>query len=240
VFPARAVAREKSKQHKNVLEPVPGSRQSLVLAWNSDKSSRRILLMTVNQTFRGVGCLRVRGRWALVGSWVALSFACSGSIEQTDVDIARAERASGRTPAPAAPAAQTPARNPAPAPAPTPTATTPSPSATPAAAPAARSPATSPAGSDEVSFAADVWPIFSGKCGPCHTVANLGQQNIGNADKQLALADAKRIEDKLVMDLSGGRMPPTGCGGPPGSAPGCVSEADFELIQDWIMADTPP
>jgi hypothetical protein len=32
--------------------------------------------------------------------------------------------------------------------------------------------------------------------------------------------------------MEGGSMP-LGCGGPPGSGAPCVSEEDFELIQEW-------
>jgi hypothetical protein len=107
--------------------------------------------------------------------------------------------------------------------------------------PAANPPAASdpPASAGDLSFEAEVWPIFSGGCAPCHTTSNFGNQNIGNPDKDAALADTKRIKDKLLSDLETGRMPP-GCGGAPGSKPGCISADDFTLIEDWFADGAKP
>jgi hypothetical protein len=67
----------------------------------------------------------------------------------------------------------------------------------------------------------------------------LGGQNVGNPDKTAAMADAKRIETKLLSDLGSGRMPP-GCGKPPGGGGNCVAADDFATIKDWFEAGTPP
>jgi len=91
---------------------------------------------------------------------------------------------------------------------------------------------------EDLSFAADVYPIFTTNCGPCHTAGSSGGQSIGNADKAAALADAKKFKDAIVSDIKSGAMP-LGCSKPPGAA-GCVSADDFETVQAWVAAGTPP
>jgi hypothetical protein len=184
------------------------------------------------------------GTWILTLACGALLAACSGTIDTPSEEFPprRAQNAND-TPAPAAAA---PVR---PAPAPSTnnaTASTPAPSS---AAPdddedeepAAMEPEPeeeTPAPSGELSFEADVWPIFNSKCGGCHVSQSLGGQNIGSEDLEEALADAKRIEDRVLSDLESGRMP-LGCGQPPGGGGTCVSEDDFEAIEAWYEAGAP-
>jgi len=97
-----------------------------------------------------------------------------------------------------------------------------------------------PAGAEDVSFKADIWPIFNSDCAPCHTALNLGAQNIGADDKDAALADAKRTKTAIIARLSNGTMPPSGCNKPPGGGGDCMTKADFDLIQAWIDGGTPP
>ena len=92
---------------------------------------------------------------------------------------------------------------------------------------------------DDVSFAADVWPIFNGSCAPCHTDLNLGGQNIGATDKTVALADAKRTKTAILDRIESGNMP-QGCGKPPGGGGNCLSQDDFDTIQAWVDGGTPP
>ena len=200
--------------------------------------------MIANQTSRG---FRSAARWfGLLGSSVALVAACGGTIEQTEVDQQHLENGStGKQLSKTAEASSTPAKPAATnQTAATPAATTPKPAATPPPADEEDPPADDedpPAStaSGDVSFASDVWPIFNKGCAPCHTSANYGNQNVGAADKDAAFADAKRIETKLISDLSTGRMPP-GCSKPPGGGGSCVSADDFDKIQSWVEGGTAP
>lgn len=205
--------------------------------------------MTANQLFRGVRWPHAASRIGFIGACLALTSACSGSIEETDVDIGHQEQgntgvpqkavptASSSTPAPAAPA-RTPA---APAPAARVASTpAPGPASTPAETPAAPAELEEPAALEDVSFAADVYPIFTASCGPCHAgTSAAGGQSIGNTDKAKALDDAKRVKDGIVQTITTGRMP-LGCGKPPGGGGSCVTAEDFDTIQAWIEGGTPP
>ena len=213
--------------------------------------------MIANQTSRGLHRVAFRNaaRWiGLLGSSIALLSsaamlaACSGTIEPTDVDEQHLEQGNtgkelskpaeaATTPKPAAATSNQTAAAPA--------ATTPKPAATetPAAGdedpPAADDapPATNTASAD-LSFDADIWPIFSSKCTPCHAGGGSGGQDVGGSDKAKALADAKRIETKLLSDLSTGRMP-YGCSKPPGGGGTCVSADQFDDIKAWYEAGAP-
>jgi hypothetical protein len=198
-----------------------------------------------NSSPRAFGLSGIYG--GISGLGLALLCACGGSIEETDVDGRLADLADARgdqpaaTQAPVAPAATPPAAQAATTP--RPAASTPAPaSSTPAPAaatpPPADDPVDLPASSETVSFEADVWPIFSAQCGPCHTVANI-VQNIGGDDKDAAFADAVKFKTAIVADIQAGDMPQGTCSGAPGSA-GCVTQAEFDLIKSWVDGGTPP
>jgi len=203
--------------------------------------------MIANQTSRG---LRSAARWiGLLGSSIALLAACGGTIEQTDVDqqhlengstgkqLSKPAEASSTPKAPAASnstGAATPAATPTPKPA-----ATPDPVDEDEDPPAADDDPPASTASADVSFVSDIWPIFNKGCTPCHTGANYGNQNVGGTDKDVAFADAKRIDTKLISDLSTGRMPP-GCSKPPGGGGSCVSADDFGKIQAWVDGGTAP
>jgi hypothetical protein len=177
---------------------------------------------------------------------LALLCACSGAIEETDVDERRVDFIEARGPATASPTGSTPAPTTpaARAPATTPPATTPvatPPATTPVATPPAATPpaATPPAASAAtVSFETDIWPIFNAQCAPCHTVANI-VQNIGADDKDAAFDDAVSFKDAIVSTIERGTMPQGTCSGAPGTS-GCVSVADLDLIKAWVEDGTPP
>jgi hypothetical protein len=190
------------------------------------------------------GPSRIYGGISSLG--LALLCACSGAIEETDVDERRVDFVEARGPATASPAGSTPAATTpaARAPAATPPATTPvatPPATPPAATPQATPPAATPpaASAATVSFETDIWPIFNGQCAPCHVSVNLGSQNIGADDKDAALDDAVRVQAKIVSDLESGRMPTSCLNGAPGTT-GCVSVADLDLIKAWVEDGTPP
>jgi hypothetical protein len=209
--------------------------------------------MIANQTSRG---LRNAARWiGLLGSSVALSAllaACGGTIEQTDVDQQHLENGNnGKQLSKAAEASSTPAKpaatNNQTAAASSASSTTPAPTPKPAAEPppaadddppaADEDPPASSASAD-LSFATDIWPIFSASCAPCHSTIGLGGQNIAADDKAKALADAKSFKDGVVSEINSGGMPPS-CGKPPGGA-GCITADDFADIKAWYAAGSPP
>jgi hypothetical protein len=88
-----------------------------------------------------------------------------------------------------------------------------------------------------LSFATDVHPIFSQRCGPCHTTQRVARHNVGGALPG-AYADALALGQVLLARIDGGSMPPT-CDGAPGSS-GCLSVADVELVRRWIGQGSPP
>jgi hypothetical protein len=188
--------------------------------------------------------------WALAMVCGAFVTACSGTIDTPTEEFPprQGNRNSASTNnSPAASSAQSAAPRPAPsapanddddAPAaPAPAAPDPADDATPAAAePADEEPV---AASGDLSFEADVWPIFNAKCGPtCHVSDGFGGQNIGSEDLEEALADAVDREDRVLSDLETGRMP-LGCGSPPGGGGTCVTEEEFDTIEAWYEAGAP-
>jgi hypothetical protein len=87
-----------------------------------------------------------------------------------------------------------------------------------------------------LSFAEDVHPILVARCGSCHAT-NLFLPRFANSDVQAAYDVAADLSDTIVDVLDAGEMPPA-CGGPPGGN-GCVSQAEFELIEAWVAAGSP-
>jgi hypothetical protein len=173
----------------------------------------------------------VFGHVGIAALCASMAVACSGTIETQSTQRSNPVVGAGAGGAPpvasnnaGAPAAPAPAA-PAPA-APAPAAPAPSAPAPSAPAPAAPEP------TGALSFDDDVWPIFNTQCAPCHVSLGSGGQNIGSEDLDVALEDAEAFEDAVISTMEGGSMP-LGCGGPPGSGSPCVSEEDFELIQDW-------
>jgi len=92
-----------------------------------------------------------------------------------------------------------------------------------------------------VSFSRDIHPIFVQRCGPCHVSEGFGGHNVGGPDVAAAYSDAVREASNVISLINGNGMPPSyapvpnNCadGDGPGD-PGCVSVADFGLIQTWI------
>jgi hypothetical protein len=95
------------------------------------------------------------------------------------------------------------------------------------------------AGGALVSYAKDIQPILLANCSPCHSTDRDGRHNAATS-----YADAVRVSADIVREIRTGGMPESGdgnqgCnGGDPGD-PGCVSAADFALIQQWIADGTP-
>jgi hypothetical protein len=185
-------------------------------------------------------------RLGLIGSCLALISACSGSIEETEVDVGHQTQGNTGKKDQAAPTSETttPVSKPATTPAATPATT---PAVTPATTPAAMTPAAmtpvipdpEPAGPEALSFKADIWPIFNEGCAPCHTGGGSGGQDIGDADKDAAFDDAKAFKGPIVADINTGAMP-LGCGKPPGGGGNCLTKADADLIKAWVDGGTPP
>lgn len=95
------------------------------------------------------------------------------------------------------------------------------------------------AGPALVTYSKDIQPILLANCSPCHATDNNGRHNAATS-----YADAVRVSADIVREISTGGMPESGSGnqgcnrGDPGD-PGCVSVADFALIQRWIADGTP-
>lgn len=90
-----------------------------------------------------------------------------------------------------------------------------------------------------VTYTKDIQPILVAQCSPCHSTLGNGGHNAASS-----YADAVRVSARMINEIRTGGMPDTGqgnagCkGGAPGS-PGCVSVADFALIQEWVADGTP-
>ena len=108
---------------------------------------------------------------------------------------------------------------------------------------------------DMVSFAEDIHPIFLAKCAGsgCHSVANPVQPGHAAADVEDAYIAAtgitslsapayERILIRIASPDPATMMPPSyasmPCEGALG-APGCVTQVEFDLIQDWVEQGRP-
>ena len=87
-----------------------------------------------------------------------------------------------------------------------------------------------------LTFTADIRPILVTNCGRCH--ASGGLPNFASANAALGYDEAFDERDEIVSEIRRGSMPADTCNGPPGSN-GCVSVADFNLIQQWVAAGAP-
>jgi hypothetical protein len=92
-----------------------------------------------------------------------------------------------------------------------------------------------------VGFAADIHPILAMRCGPCHVTDFSGGHNVASADLMEAYGYASELKGIILERVNGGGMPPSeaGCDGPLGS-PGCVTQAEFELMERWAAQCFPP
>jgi hypothetical protein len=115
------------------------------------------------------------------------------------------------------------------------TGVTPSPNP-PAPNPPAPNPGSQTPAPDAVTFTADVRPILLTNCGRCH--ANGGLPQFANANAATGFDVAFRERNRIVSEIRSGNMPADTCRGAPGSN-GCVSVADFNLIQQWVAAGAP-
>jgi hypothetical protein len=100
-------------------------------------------------------------------------------------------------------------------------------------------PAAADSGAALVTYTKDIQPILVANCSPCHSTDRDGGHNAATS-----FADAVRVSADIVREIRTGGMPESGSGnqgcnrGDPGD-PGCVSAADFDLIQRWIADGTP-
>ena len=97
-------------------------------------------------------------------------------------------------------------------------------------------PPANPPPADAVGFDAQIFPILSANCARCHAGGGLPPLASSNIDT--AFDTARGLAGRIVSLVGAGDMPPDTCSGPPGSN-GCVSAADFALIQNWVNAGTP-
>lgn len=103
-----------------------------------------------------------------------------------------------------------------------------------------------------VSFATDIYPIFSAKCGEgalCHG-DNGAFARYASAAVASAFTLASRDADKINMRLQAGTMPADadltplcqGADGKPDTAstnPKCLTQAELELVAEWVAAGAP-
>jgi hypothetical protein len=111
-------------------------------------------------------------------------------------------------------------------------------------------------GAGQLGFARDVHPIFLAKCAGagCHSTGNAYQPGHASADVAVAYAatqgvtgDGAPVYARILARTSGkdprGSMPPPyatpPCQGAPG-APGCLTVAEFELIEAWVNSGMQP
>jgi hypothetical protein len=102
----------------------------------------------------------------------------------------------------------------------------------------------------DLSFAEDIHPIFRALCIGCHDQEGSGLGSFSFAVADAADAYAAVTSDTFTGDplytviverIERGEMPlGTGCDGNPPGSPGCVSQADFEKIQQWAQSGSPP
>jgi hypothetical protein len=97
-----------------------------------------------------------------------------------------------------------------------------------------------------LSFANDVLPILQAECGDCHAFFIAFASEDAQQSYQVAIeatsyegVDQPRY-DVIIARAEDGTMPPECAGGAPGSSPDCISEEDFEIIQDWVNSGEPP
>ena len=101
-----------------------------------------------------------------------------------------------------------------------------------------------------VTFTKDIHPILQAKCGTsgCHDMPNLFMPGHGAADVNVAYTEATSMGSlgmpiytsilaRISSTMPGSIMPPTyatpPCEGALG-APGCVTQEEFDLIQEWV------
>lgn len=97
--------------------------------------------------------------------------------------------------------------------------------------------------SELVSFDGDVHPILVAKCGMCHEGVAPALPEHGAADLDVSYAATQAMSNdepvymRILARTSGddpiGLMPP-GCAGPPGSAGGCLTQEEYDIIELWI------
>lgn len=74
-------------------------------------------------------------------------------------------------------------------------------------------------------------------CGGCHGAGSL--PNFASADVDASYRVAVRESEDILEELEEGEMPLGTCrGGAPGTT-GCISLADFDLVNDWVEAGSP-
>jgi len=102
-----------------------------------------------------------------------------------------------------------------------------------------------PSGGDAepISFDGDVHPILVARCGMCHEGVAPALPDHGAADLDVAFAatqgesNDEPVYERILARCSGddpnGMMPP-GCSGPPGSAGGCITQDEFDILERWV------
>ena len=110
-------------------------------------------------------------------------------------------------------------------------------------------------GADAVSFATDVYPLLRMKCGlsGCHDGSTAPFLPAHGASDEMVAYEATQdismtdgmtpVYERILLRVTGttdfGFMPPD-CGSGPIGADGCLSQAEVDLIQEWVDQGAPP
>jgi mono/diheme cytochrome c family protein len=91
-----------------------------------------------------------------------------------------------------------------------------------------------------VSFEADVYPILSSACAPCHGANGFSGVSVADPDVEAALDSAKDSEAGILSRVGDGDRPmPPSCSGAPGSGGSCLTVEQFETLEAWYEAGGP-
>lgn len=92
---------------------------------------------------------------------------------------------------------------------------------------------------EDLSFEADIYPIFAAQCVPCHSTLGSGGQNLAAPDIDDAFDDSVAFEDAVIVEIAEGTMPPSCGAGSPGD-PNCLSVEDAAMVEAWYEAGAEP
>jgi len=102
-------------------------------------------------------------------------------------------------------------------------------------------------GDPAASFSADVQPIFSAKCAPCHTTANSGGVNFAtiyeDTQGDAFRCPGEKVYGCILIRIQNGQMPRfSGCTGDPAldiDNASCLTQEEQDRVSAWVDAGAP-